>query len=132
MGQRRHRVQRVRALALLLVLLLAGCQSAGPGPAAPLGFRQVSTFDGQGLLGPLEVGPIPFTFPVRYWGQGTITLQYPAQPHVVFQGDGGYVVEPLTPSQRPQLEAAIARGEFLILHGTTPVGLSPPGSIPKE
>lgn len=121
------------ALLLALALLCAGCASSpGPGPAAPLGFRQVSTFDGEGLLGPLEVGPIPFTFPVRFWGQGTITLQYPRQPFVVFQGDGGYVVEPLDPSQRPQLEAAIARGEFLILHGTTPVGLSPAGSIPTK
>ena len=126
----------MRTLALVLVVLsLPACMSGGNGPVDPvspvlnLGVYTANEFSGEGLQHPIQIGPYPWTFPIRYWGSGVIVLQYPQKPHVWFDGEGGFVVEPLNPADRDAMMAAMQRGEFAVTQLGQPDKLSVAGTI---
>lgn len=125
----------MRITLALVALLLVGCSTmpqvdpVGPSPIVNLGVRTANEFDGEGLQHPVQIGPWPWTFPIRYWGSGIVVLQYPEKPHVSFQGEGGYVVEPLYPNQREQILDAMRRGEFAIYQDGRPGKLSMSGTV---
>lgn len=114
----------MRPLLLVVVLVLAGCVTSPSDPAPiALGIQAVHDFEGEGIQHPITIGAFRWTTAIRYWGAGRLILQYPAKPHIVFYGQGGYVVEPLYPEQRPAIEAAMQRGEFAIVKNGQAVGL---------
>ena len=128
----------MRTLALALVaLLLCSCittqdPSSPVSPVVNLGVYTANEFSGEGLQHPVQIGPYPWTFPIRYWGSGVLVLQYPAKPHVWFDGEGGYVVEPLYPQQRDAILAAMQRGEFAITQNGKPGRLAPAGTVASK
>ena len=116
----------MRWLSLVALLLLASCVSSGDGTIiVQPGISQTSTVQGEGTFGSVTVSGFPFTYPIRWSGSGTITLQYPAQPYVVLAGELDWIVEPFTPSDEPAVRAAMARGEVVICGGR----LMPSGTI---
>lgn len=117
---------------ILPFLLLSACTAGGQSisPIQSLGFRNVSTFEGSGRFGSLEVGTLPMTFPVKWWGAGTATIQFPQKPYFALDGDATLVVEPITPDRRAELERSMANGYFSVRRDGAYVGLSPAGSIP--
>lgn len=110
----------MKYLFLAPILLLAACVSSGGAFVAPV-YMQIDV-SGEVDVGSIMVGNVPLTYPIRAWGEGTITLQYPNQPHVDFVGDGGWIIEPITPQDRAQVERLMAagaiRGGKLVPSGT--------------
>jgi len=109
----------------LVALLMVGCvadSSGEPTVVAPI--SQTSHVEGEVVLGSVMLGPYPLTFPIRAWGNGDITLQYPNKPYVTFEGEGGWIVEPITPQYEAEVRRQIAAGEIRI-----PSSLSPSGTI---
>lgn len=97
--------------ALLIAGLLCGCVSDAATPIiATPGVHQVSTANGSGEIGAFYIGPFPWTYPIRWQGNGRMTIQYPAQPHLLLEGD--LVWEPVFPEQRQAIEQQIALGNF--------------------
>lgn len=107
----------------LVILLCAGC-ATGVSPIQAV--SQSSSLEGNGVIGAFTVGPVPLTYPVKFSGSGTLTLQYPAQPHVLIDGD--LVVEPFI-QFASQTDATIASGRMAIRRGGSPVALQPPGTL---
>ena len=107
-------------LILLISLACIGCQSDGAQPAPAMALHQTSTLEGSGVVGSVMAGPLPLTYPLKWSGNGRLTLQTSA-PYVVVDGD--LVVEPLYTTETQQ---AIADGRMLI---RTPSGLSPAGTL---
>lgn len=101
--------------------ILAACVGAPNGQVvAPI--QITADVNGEIQVSSLMVGGMPFTYPIKAWGVGTVTLQYPNQPHVDFVGDGGWVIEPITPQDRARVEQLVAsgaiRGAKLVPAGT--------------
>ena len=116
------------ALALAAILCLTACTgTAIPVVVTPV-MAQTTTLDGNATIGSLTIGGFPWTYPIRAWGQGTITLQYPGPPYIVITGEIGYeiVVEPVSESDRPAIDAALARGDLVILSNGRRAGLALP------
>lgn len=116
----------------LLALILAGCMSSGVAPAPPVTqtfFQQTELESGAVKINPVLFHGIPLNYGVRVSGAGTVTFQYPAKPHAIF--DGEIVVEPL-PYVVAQIKQAIADGRMLVLRGGKPAALVAPGTITKE
>ncbi len=109
-----------KVLILLIPLLLVACQSPDGQPAPALGLHQRSTLAGNGVIGSVMAGPLPLTYPLKWSGNGTLTIQTSA-PYVTLDGD--LVVEPLYTTETHQ---AIQDGRMLI---RTPSGLSPMGTL---
>jgi hypothetical protein len=114
-------------LALCAILVLAGCASSPVSPVQAI--SQMSSIEGSGVIGSVFVGPIAITYPVRWSGSGRLTIQYPAQPYVITDGD--LVIEPF-PESVAQTEQAVATGVMSFRHGETPVALSPVGTIKES
>ena len=129
------RVLPVIVLAIGMAAVLTNCPSCSSGlggVANSMPVHQVTEFNGEGRVGALRMGPFTWTTPVRFWGQGTLTIQWPAKPHIAFEGDGGYLVEPESAGDAAAINAARARGEFQIVQRGQPVALAPAGSIPRS
>lgn len=107
-----------------LAVLAAGCVTSDHTDYTAAPISQTSHIEGEVVLGSIHVGPYPLTFPVRAWGNGELTLQYPTKPHVIFSGDGGWIVEPITPEDAPTVRRLIHEGSLRI-----PGALAPSGSI---
>ena len=115
------------ALIILLAAALSGCASGQASPVQVI--SQMSAIEGSGVIGSVFVGPIAVTYPVRWSGTGRLTIQYPAQPYVLTEGD--LVIEPF-PESVAQTEQAVATGVMSFRHGETPVALSPVGTIKES
>jgi hypothetical protein len=103
----------MRALALILILLLAGCVSPGGGSViVPTGITQATEVNGTGTIGSVLIGGFPWTYPIRFTGDGTLRLQYPATPHVWLDGD--FTWEVVIPEQAPMVEAEMRAGRFKV------------------
>ena len=123
----------MRALILVLAVVLSGCVAGGiePGPGPVfVPFHQTSSIDGEITFGSIFVLGQPYTFPIRAWGVGDviITITDPRNPQIEFIGEGGWVVEPITPSAEPTVRAMVARGQIRFPGGH----LSPAGSIARR
>jgi len=116
------------SLILAAVLLLASCVGSG---SAPIVVQPVVSQTTEGsidvVIGPLTIGGFAWNLPVKVVGEGSYTLQYPTQPHILL--DGVFVWEPVYPEQAPAIQAAIARGEVCVRNAGRPVALSAPGTI---
>jgi len=112
-------------LLALVALLCVGCVADDAGqPTVVAPVSQVSHVEGEIVLGSIMLGPYPLTFPIRAWGNGDITLQYPNKPYVSFDGEGGWIVEPITPQYEATVRQQIAAGLVRV-----PTSLSPAGTI---
>lgn len=102
-------------LSSLAILPLVGCYGAStPSPVIiPQAVYQRSSAEGSGVIGSIYIGPFPWTYPIRWKGNGTITLQYPTQPYVLLEGD--FTWEPVYPEQLPAVEAERAAGRFAVV-----------------
>lgn len=99
----------MKALMLCALLILTGCVGSQEGQiVAPVSMS--ADISGEVDINSLMVAYMPLTYPIHAWGEGTITLQFPQQPHVLFEGDGGWIIEPITPQDAPRVEALIAAG----------------------
>lgn len=110
----------MKYLVLLPILCLLACTATGGSFVAPV--HMTVSVKGEINVSSIMVGNLPLTYPIRAWGEGVVTLQYPAVPHVDFVGDGGWVIEPITPQDRPEVErlmaAGLIRGGKLVPSGT--------------
>lgn len=121
----------MRTIATILAsLALVGCMSTGysvdPAPPITQVLHQQSSLEGSGVIGSVMVSGIPVTYPVRWSGSGTLTIQYPATPHVIV--DGNLAVAPIPPYVE-ETRASIADGRMRLLRGGQPAALLSPGSI---
>ena len=112
---------------ILALLALAGCTSSSVTPVQAI--SQTSALQGSGVIGPMFVGPFPITYPVKWSGTGSLTIQYPTQPYVQTEGD--LVIEPF-PTTVSATENAVASGFMSFRNGATPVALSPVGTIKES
>ena len=118
-------------LGFLIALLLWGCVGTvqpGPQPAPPIPIafdaKWSVSVEGEMLFHPVEILGVVYTYPVRVWGNGTAYFRYPTKPNVWFEGEGGWIIEPLTPSDESAVRALVASGQMRL-----PVPLSPVGTI---
>ncbi len=110
---------------LALVLVLAACTTTG-GLTMPVSMS--GDIDGNWRQGPVLIGGIPFTYPIRAWGKGTYTISWPGPdglPIVTFVGEGGWIVEPIQPQDTQYVEWLVATGR---IRGAR---LSPTGTIAR-
>lgn len=116
-------------LATVILLTLLGCMSGDSGGAifVASAIQQSSSIEGSGVIGSIYVGAFPWTYAIKWSGTGTMTLQYPAKPHIVLEGD--LVWEPVVPEHSQLIQAAVARGEISVSHSGYPVALSRTGTI---
>ena len=120
-----------RAAVFVALIVLSGCSSMGGSVIqTPTAVTQVSSLQGEGVIGAFYVGPIPLTYPIRFSGSGTLRLQYPAMPYVSAEGD--LVIEPVLPSAASGVAQDIASGRTRVTNNGVPVALSAPGTIKKE
>lgn len=122
----------VTALLIVAAVLVCGCMttSGGGSSVTPLqAVRQESRAQGEGEFGSLFVGPFPLTYPLRWRGNGTITLQYPQTPHVVFNGTADFIVEPIAPEYVDRAHADVAAGRVVIFRNGQRTGLAPVGTV---
>lgn len=127
----------MRLFSIIAALLLCSCAVA-PAPRGVddvivpqpiIGIRQVSRASGEGTFGSLFIGPYPFTYPMRWRGTGTVILQYPGKPHIIFDGEGEFVVEPLDASSTAAAIQAVLNGDVVIRNAGQRGVLSPVGTI---
>lgn len=112
-------MERTLGTAIVLFVIFVGTVTpfvgcaAGPGGDVPIiaqVVHQVSEAKGEGVIGSVWVGAFPWTYPLRWKGEGKITLQYPATPHIVLDGD--FEWEPVYPDQAPAIQAEMAAGRI--------------------
>lgn len=118
----------MRLLAFSVLLLATACvgtMQPGPQPIDPTVKFDV-TINGEIDVSSITVLGFPYTYPVKAWGNGTVFFQYPMRPHVSFEGDGGWTIEPITPQDRAYVESLVASGELALPPNTS---LSAPGTI---
>ena len=100
-------------LAVAFVMSLVGaCMSPGGNVVIPTEVKQMSTLQGEGEIGAVFIGGYAFTYPIRWRGSGSMTLQYPQTPHILLKGS--LVWEPVVPGQLPAIQAEIAAGRFRV------------------
>lgn len=117
------------SLAVLAALALTGCVSTlTPTPAPPITqtIHQQTSVEGTLTIGSFMVHGIAVTYPVRVSGQGVYTLQYPATPHLIVDGD--LVVEPVQ-GYESEVRQSLAAGRILLLRNGAKTGLAPYGTI---
>lgn len=115
------------AIACFTIPIVA-CTTAGQSALAV--FYQKSTVEGQGEIGSMYIGLFAWTYPIRWNGRGSLTLQYPAVPYILLEGDLQW--EPVYPQHTPNIQTAIARGHVVVRNrNNQPVALSPAGSLPR-
>lgn len=123
----------MRIAVAFLAFLLAGCASPViPAPAPPITqtiHHRVEVTSIDATWEAFRVHGVPVTVPVRLVGQGSITTQWPATPHIIFAGELRVV-----PVQEFAAEAQqmVNDGRMLILRDGVPAALSPPETVPEE
>jgi hypothetical protein len=104
---------RLATFLIVLILPLLGCVSGGTSPIIiqPV-ISQTSSVEGHGRFGSVLIGAYPWTYPIDWTGRGTITLQYPAVPHVLLEGELEW--HPVFPTDAPKIAAEMAAGRFAV------------------
>lgn len=120
------------SLIFLACLAFSGCvggyvdYGVEPQPPITQTIHKQSSVEGSGLDGGWHLFGQQISYDVRWSGKGTITFQWPAKPHVIFDGD-------LAVSPVPGLEAAthqaISDGRMAVRRGGQPAALVSPGSL---
>lgn len=125
-------MRSLTVLLLVAAVFMPGCitQPGGGdgGIVVPMTVHQTSSIEGSGTIGSVYIGLFAWTYPIKWQGRGTMTLQYPAQPYIVLEGE--LIWEPVYPEQYPSIVQAISRGEIAVVNpNRVQVPLSPAGTI---